>query len=63
MGPAADGVSPDIVPINTLLFARSDRAAITVVSGGRYTPQAGGVPIRRNGTVIGAAGFQRTSKR
>jgi Haem-degrading len=30
--------------------------AITVASGGRYTPQAGGIPIRRNGTVIGAAG-------
>jgi glc operon protein GlcG len=30
--------------------------AITVVSGGRYTPQAGGIPIRRGGTVIGAAG-------
>lgn len=30
--------------------------AITVASAGRYTPQAGGIPIRRNGTVIGAAG-------
>jgi uncharacterized protein GlcG (DUF336 family) len=30
--------------------------AITVASGGRYTPQAGGIPIRRGGTVIGAVG-------
>jgi uncharacterized protein GlcG (DUF336 family) len=30
--------------------------AITVASGGRYTPQAGGIPIRRNATLIGAAG-------
>jgi glc operon protein GlcG len=30
--------------------------AITVASGGRYTPQAGGIPVRRGGTVIGAAG-------
>lgn len=30
--------------------------AITVTSGGRYTPQAGGIPLRRDGSVIGAAG-------
>ena len=30
--------------------------AITVASGGRYTPQAGGIPVRRDGSVIGAAG-------
>lgn len=30
--------------------------AITVASGGRYTPQTGGIPIRRDGAVIGAAG-------
>lgn len=30
--------------------------AITVASGGRYTPQAGGIPLRRDGAVIGAAG-------
>lgn len=30
--------------------------AITVASGGRYTPQAGGIPLRRDGTVIGAVG-------
>lgn len=28
--------------------------AITVASGGRYTPQAGGIPLRRDGAVIGA---------
>ena len=28
--------------------------AITVASGGRYTPQAGGIPIRRDGAGIGA---------
>jgi len=30
--------------------------AITVASGGRYTPQAGGIPIRQDGIVIGAVG-------
>ena len=30
--------------------------AITVASGGRYTPQAGGIPLRRDGTVTGAVG-------
>jgi glc operon protein GlcG len=30
--------------------------AITVTSGGRYTPQAGGIPLRRDGTLIGAIG-------
>jgi uncharacterized protein GlcG (DUF336 family) len=30
--------------------------AITVASGGRYTPQAGGIPLHHDGTVIGAAG-------
>jgi len=30
--------------------------AITVASGGRYTPQAGGIPLRQDGTVIGAVG-------
>lgn len=30
--------------------------AITVASGGRYTPQAGGIPIHRDGAVIGAVG-------
>jgi len=30
--------------------------AITVASGGRYTPQAGGIPIRRNRILIGTAG-------
>jgi uncharacterized protein GlcG (DUF336 family) len=30
--------------------------AITVASGGRYTPQAGGIPIRRGSDVIGALG-------
>ncbi len=30
--------------------------AITVASGGRYTPQAGGIPLRQNGAVIGAVG-------
>jgi uncharacterized protein GlcG (DUF336 family) len=30
--------------------------AITVTSGGRYTPQAGGIPLRQDGTVIGAVG-------
>jgi uncharacterized protein GlcG (DUF336 family) len=30
--------------------------ALTVASGGRYTPQAGGIPLRQEGTVIGAVG-------
>lgn len=30
--------------------------AITVTSGGRYTPQAGGIPLCRDGALIGAIG-------
>jgi len=30
--------------------------AITVASGGRYTPQAGGIPIRQAGVITSAAG-------
>jgi hypothetical protein len=35
MGPAADGV-PGIVPINTLLFDRSERAAIAITGMSAY---------------------------
>jgi uncharacterized protein GlcG (DUF336 family) len=27
-----------------------------LLAGGRYTPQAGGIPLRRDGTLIGAIG-------
>jgi uncharacterized protein GlcG (DUF336 family) len=37
--------------------------AITVTSADRYTPQAGGIPLRRDGTLIGAIGASGLASR
>jgi uncharacterized protein GlcG (DUF336 family) len=42
--------------IRTAWYQQPEATPGSAASGGRYTPQAGGIPIRRNGMVIGAAG-------